>query len=255
MSASIPVALQLYSLRAECADSGLAHVMEEVAKMGYEGVEFAGFHGLSSSEVSALLHKTGLKVAGTHTSLTDLLPDKLSETIDYNLAIGNRFVIVPSLPEERRDSLDAWKKSAELINDLSFKLAEHGLRIGYHNHSVEFIPIDGVLPWDVFYGTARPEVVMQLDTGNALAGGAEVAPFIRKYPGRSLTVHLKEHSQDPAKAPVIGDGDVNWRQVFDLCPQIGGTEWYIIEQERYEQPPMACVRQCLTNVRRMLRSQ
>ena len=96
---------------------------------------------------------------------------------------------------------------------------------------------------------------MQLDTGNALAGGAEVAPFLHKYPQRSLTVHLKEHSHDPAKIPLIGDGDVNWSEVFALCPTIGATEWYIIEQERYPQPPLECVQECLNHVRRLLRAE
>jgi sugar phosphate isomerase/epimerase len=252
MDPAIPIALQLYSLRGECADRGLAPVMADVAQMGYDGVEFAGFHGLNAPEVRTLLEDNGLQVAGTHTPLNDLLGDKLAATIDYNLTIGNKFVIIPALPEERRSSLDAWRESAALINDLSSTLAEHGLLIGYHTHSVEFMPIDGVVPWDVFCRSTRPEVVLQLDTANALAGGADVVPFLRKYPNRSLTFHLKEHSPDPEKMPLIGEGDVNWSEVFALCPTIGATQWYIIEQERYAQPPLECVQQCLTRVRRML---
>ncbi len=254
MKKNIPIALQLYSIRNDCTERGLPAILEEVAKMGYEGVEFAGFHGLDAKDLRAHLDDNGLKVAGTHTPLPDLLDDNLSRTIEYNLKIGNRYVICPGLPEENRGSLDAWKKSADLFNELAVKLAEHDMLIGYHNHTNEFVPMDGVLPWDVFYGNTRKEVVMQLDTGNALAAGADVTPFIEKYPGRSITVHLKEHSHDNEKKALIGEGDVNWSEIFRLCQEVGATEWYIVEQESYAHPPIECVHQCLKNLQRMLKS-
>ena len=254
MKRNIPIALQLYSVRNDCSDRGLPAILKDVAQMGYEGVEFAGFHKLTAREVRACLDENDLKVAGTHTPLPDLIGERLHQTIEYNREIGNRFVIIPSLPEEYRSSLDAWKKTADLFNELSEKLSGHGMSIGYHNHTVEFTPIDGVLPWDVFYGNTRKEVIMQLDTGNALAAGADVAPFIEKYPDRSITVHLKEHARDGEKKPVIGEGDVNWNEIFRLCEETGGTEWYIVEQESYAHPPMECVRLCLENLKRMLQS-
>ncbi len=217
MTKKIPIALQLYSVRDDCANRGLPAVLEEVARMGYEGVEFAGYHGMEAGDLRGRLEENGLKVAGTHTKLPDLLGDSFLPTVEFNREIGNRYVICPGLPEEYRNSLDAWRKTADLFNELAAKLAEHGMRVGYHNHTHEFIPMDGVLPWDVFYGNTRDEVVMQLDTGNALAGGADVAPFIEKYPNRSQTVHLKEHSNKADAKPVIGEGDVNWSEIFRLC--------------------------------------
>lgn len=91
---------------------------------------------------------------------------------------------------------------------------------------------------------------MQLDTGNALVGGAEPAPILKRYPGRALTVHLKEHSATNDKA-LIGEGDVDWPLIFDLCENVGGTEWYIVEQETYPVPPLEAVRNCLENLRKM----
>lgn len=65
---------------------------------------------------------------------------------------------------------------------------------GYHNHFTEFAPLDGEMPWDTFFGNTKKEVVMQLDTGNAMHGGADPVPFLKRYPGRALTVHLKEYA-------------------------------------------------------------
>jgi sugar phosphate isomerase/epimerase len=251
MKRDIPIAVQLYSVRKDCAERGLPAVLKEVAQMGYAGVEFAGLHNLSAKEVRKHLDDNGLKVAGTHTQLKDLFEDKLEETIVLNKELGNRFVICPYIPDEYRTTLDGWRKMADFFNGLVDRLAKEDMLIGYHNHTVEFVPVDGTLPWDVFYGNTRREVVMQLDTGNALHGGADVSPYIEKYPGRSLTVHLKEHSPTN-KTALIGEGDVHWQQVFELCQRIGATEWYIVEQESYAHPPMECIKRCLENLRGML---
>ncbi len=84
-------------------------------------------------------------------------------------------------------------------------------------------------------------------------GGAQAAPFLRKYPGRALTIHVKEFSATNDKA-LIGEGDVNWSEIFELCETIGGTQWYIVEQESYAYPPMQCVELCLQKLRAMGKS-
>jgi sugar phosphate isomerase/epimerase len=49
----------------------------------------------------------------------------------------------------------------------------------------------------------------------------------------------------------VGEGDVDWEQVFRLCESVGGTEWYIVEQKGYNTEPLESVRKCLKNLRRM----
>ena len=66
--ATIPIALQLYSIRHDC-EKDLPGTLEAVAKMGYDGVEFAGYYGRSAGELRKLLDDLGLRVAGTHTRL------------------------------------------------------------------------------------------------------------------------------------------------------------------------------------------
>ena len=91
---------------------------------------------------------------------------------------------------------------------------------------------------------------MQLDIGNALHGGGNPVPYIERYPGRALTVHVKEYSATNDKA-LIGEGDIRWDEVFRVCETTGSTEWYIVEQESYAYPPLECVRRCRENLRRM----
>jgi sugar phosphate isomerase/epimerase len=224
--------------------------MEAVAKMGYAGVEFAGYYGRDAKELRGLCDNLGLKVAGTHTGLNTLLGDELKRTVEFHQILGNRFLIVPGLPEERRNSRAAWLNTAKLFNEIAEQVASYGMRTGYHNHSIEFKPMDGELPWDTFFGNTRPDVVMQLDTGNALHGGADPVPFLQRYPGRAATVHLKAYSRTNDRA-LIGEDEVRWNDVFALCESTGGTEWYIVEQESYAFPPLECVDKCLQNLKRM----
>jgi len=136
------------------------------------------------------------------------------------------------------------------LEEIAERLKPFGMRTGYHNHSAEFSPLEGEMPWDTLFGNTSPEVVMQLDTGNCLRGGPDPVVFLERYPGRALLVHLKEYSKANDKA-ILGEGDVRWSEVFRLCETIGGTRWYIVEQESYAFPPLECVERCLQALRQM----
>ncbi|MEM2739912.1 MAG: sugar phosphate isomerase/epimerase [Candidatus Bathyarchaeia archaeon] len=249
----IRIALQLYSIREECSRN-LARCLKAVADMGYEGVEFAGYYGYSAEELRKILDEYGLEVAGSHIGVNALLEDSFGNTVEYNRALGNRFIIVPSLPEYMRGSRDRWVETANLFDRLADELRRYGMRIGYHNHTIEFKPVDGEIPWDIFFRNTKPEVVMQLDTGNAMRAGItvdEVLDIIGRYPRRAVTVHLKEYSKSSDKV-VIGEGEMKWREFIDLCLKVGGTEWFIVEQESYPYPPLESVKRCIDNLKRIL---
>jgi sugar phosphate isomerase/epimerase len=245
----IPIGLQLYSVREDCARD-LPGMLAAVAAMGYQGVEFAGYYDNSAARLRELLDANGLACCGTHTKYDTILPDAIDDTIAFNATLGNKYLIVPSIPESLRPSRDAWRRIAEKFNEAAETAKQSGMVVGYHNHSFEFQPLDGELPWDTFFGGTREDVVMQLDTGNALHGGADPVPLLQRYPGRALTVHLKEYSATNDSA-LIGEGDVRWDEVFALCEGQGGTEWYIVEQETYSHPPLECVNLCLQRLRAM----
>jgi len=245
----LPIALQLYSVREDAAKN-LPYVLEEVAKMGYDGVEFAGYYGHSAPEIKKWLDDNGLKCEGAHLGIDTLLGDALAATVEAQATLGNKFLIVPGLPAARTSSKAAWLETAGVMNEISDRLAPHGMRTGYHNHHTEFLPMDGELPWDIFFGNTKPEVIMQFDVGNALHGGGHAAPFLKAYPGRAATVHVKEYSATNDKA-LIGEGDVDWAEIFGLCETIGNTEWYVVEQESYAYPPLECAAKCLQNLRAM----
>ena len=226
----IPVGLQLYSLRAECK-TDFPGMIEAVARIGYKGVEFAGYWGRPAKEVRKMIDDNGLVTCGTHTQFADLQPDKIDATIEFNQIIGNKFIICPSLTGKTRAD---WLAHAKMFNDLADKLKPLGLWTGYHAHQHDFQLIEGETAWDIFFGNTRPEVIMQLDTSNCREGGVDPVVVLNKYPGRVRTIHIKPYGGGPEA--VIGEDKINWPGVFEFCEHRGNTEWYIVEHETSKTP-------------------
>jgi sugar phosphate isomerase/epimerase len=250
----IPIGLQLFSVRHDL-DRDLQGTLQAVADMGYEGVEFFGFPSHPAGELRDLLDECKLACCGWHTPFELVQDDKLEETIAFNRELGNKYIIVPGIPPELCRSRTDWLKLAEFFNGLSKKLSPYGMVTGYHNHHVEFAPLDGEQPWDTFFGNTEKQIVMQLDLGNAMLGGANVVSILEKYPGRATTIHLKPYSFEAGKnnphvgfRPPIGEDDVPWPDVFRLCKS-GGTEWYIVEYESDAFSPLQAVEKCLEGLK------
>jgi len=245
--------LQLYSVRGECGkDKGknLVKVIEAVAKMGYDAVEFAGTYGWKAKDLKKLLGDNGLKCCGTHTGLGTLQGDNLKRTVEFHKTIGNKYLIVPGMPRKYTKDAAGWKEAAKVFNEIAEKLKPEGMFTGYHNHSHEFKKIDGTTPWEIFFDNTVKEVVMQLDTGNCMGGRGDPVAMLKKYPGRARTLHLKEFGGD-AKT-VVGEGTCPWKEIVQLARTTAGTEWYIIEHERRGQSPIEAVRKCCVNFKKIL---
>ena len=246
----IPVALQLYSVRHEMAED-VPGTLKAVAEMGYEGVDFAGYHDTSAEDLRAILDDLGLRMGGTHLQLDALLGDELARTIEFEQTLGNPYLVVASVPEARRESRDAWLETCELLNGVAATLGPLGMYTGYHNHGWEFQQeFDGEHGWDIVARNTVEDVIMQLDTGNAMSGGGDPVELLERYPGRGRTVHLKDWSADKPGQIVLGEGNSDWDAIFALC-EAEGTEWYIIEQVSKAHAPLECVAQSLANLRVM----
>jgi len=243
--------VQLYSVRTVLQQDPLG-VLRQLKAMGYIGVEGFGNFVYSSSDVNSALSDIGLKVVGYHTPWAYVQDDKIQSTIKYFKEIGNKYVIIPSLPKEETASIDGWKHIAEKFNAIAKRLKSEGMILGYHNHYTEFKKIDGELPFTVFFDNTDPSIVMQMDNGNALEGGGDVMTLMRRYPGRARSVHLKPYSKTAGYGPVIGQDDIDWKEFLHWCRDKGGTEHYIVEYEREDiHPQIEGVDLCIKGLRAM----
>jgi sugar phosphate isomerase/epimerase len=260
--AKVPIGLQLYSVRHAFTEDPRG-TLQKVAGMGYQGVEFYGAPRHTAHALRAMLDETGLAVCGWHTPWALVQEDTIYPTIAYNQVLGNKNVIVPSIPADLRTSRADWQKLAPQFNKVADTLAPHGMVTGYHNHWVEFVEMDGELPWYTLFDATQPNVVMQYDTGNSLPKNIDfdVAGVIKRYPGRAKTVHIKPfsrklaRSEEPMNAfrPIFGeaDDDIPWADFFGACESVGGTEWYIVEYESDKYPPLEAVDRSLKALRAM----
>ena len=226
----IPVGVQLYSVREQCAKD-LPGTLAAISKIGYKGVEFAGYHGRSAKELRTMLDDLGLVACGTHTPYDSVQANKLAETIEFNRTIGNKFLIVPWMEGK---SKQAWLDKAKEFNELAGKVKADGMWIGYHAHAHDFEKFEGESAWDLFFGNTKAEVIMQLDTSNCREGGADPVAVLKKYPGRAKTIHIKASGGGPEA--VIGEDKVDWKGVFEFCEGKGGTQWYVVEHETSKDP-------------------
>ncbi len=244
------IGLQLYSVREACAKD-LPGTLKAIAKMGYTGVEFAGFYDRSAEELRRLLDENGLKCYGAHVAPESLMGDNLAKTVAFNKTLGNKLLMLLGNPLEPCDTRAKIIEVAKTFNDIAKRLAPYKMSVGYHNHESEFKSVEGDLIWNIFFANTDRRVVVQFDTGNALEGGVQAAPFLAKYPSRLLSVHIKDYSSTNPKA-LLGEGDEHWNEVLPLILRKGGVRWLIIEQNNYPYPPLESVERCLRNFEKMV---
>jgi sugar phosphate isomerase/epimerase len=244
------IGLQLYTVRDDCARD-LPGVLKAVAKMGYTGVEFAGYYGRSAEDLRQMLDDDRLKCYGSHLSLDDLLGDNFAKTVAFNQVLGNKLLVVPSLPNERRNSHTALLETAKLFNEIAQKLEPEGMMLAYHDHAEDFKMVDGEMMWMTLFNNTDSRVKIQFDIGNALEAGQQAAPYIKKFPGRVVSVHVKDYSPTKPQA-LLGEGDESWKDVLPLFKGPNRPKWLIVEQETYPYPPLVCAEKCLRNFEALL---
>jgi sugar phosphate isomerase/epimerase len=247
-SSSIPVGLELYSVRNELKKDPDATV-RAVALMGYQGVEFyAPYFEWTESQTKQmrkLLDELGIRCFSTHNDSSYLSKEKISRALDMNLILGSKYVVMASANPGA--GLDGWKRIAESLNFATDQLETSGLKAGYHNHQREFIPVENERPIEILARNTKPSIMLQLDVGTCVEAGSDPVAWIRANPGRIRSLHLKDWSPEPAKGYTVlfGEGAADWKTIFAAAESVGGVEYYLIEQEGSRFSELDTVRRCL----------
>jgi sugar phosphate isomerase/epimerase len=252
--ATVPVGLELYSVRGELVKDLLGTVAA-VGKMGYEVVEFYSpyleWTPETAKSVRKVLDDTGLKCHSTHNGGPSFTPDGLKKAIELNQILGSKSLIMASAP--RATGIDAWKTLAAQLTAISAQLKPVGMTTGYHNHQVEWRPIDGQRPMDVIAAGTPKDVVLQFDVGTCLEVGADPIAWINANPGRIKSMHCKDWKAGAGYHVAFGEGDAPWTRIFQAVESTGGVEFYLIEQETGAtmggELPM--VKRCLDNWKKL----
>src|SRR6267154_4059744 len=251
-SASIPVGLELYSVR-EALRRDPAGTVRAVAQLGYECVEFyAPYFDWSESEtkqMKKLMDDLGIHCFSTHNNEAFFKPESIERARDRNLILGCKYIVLSS--SEEKSTLDAWKGLADSLNAIADKLEQSGLRVGCHNHQAEFRPIQGRRPMEVLAKNTKPSVMLQLDVGTCIEAGTDPVEWIRSNPGRIRSIHCKDWSPDAGKGykVLFGEGAADWKAIFAAAESTGGVEYYLVEQEGSRFSELETARRCLQTFR------
>src|SRR6187401_1493542 len=228
----IPVGLELYSVRGDLAKDLLGTVAA-VGKLGYEVAEFYAPYLAWTPEmaknVRKVLDDSGLKCRSTHNNGPSFTPEGLKKAIELNQIIGSTAIIMASAP--RATVIGDWKKLADQLTAISEQLKPLGMSTGYHNHQVEWRPLDGQRPMDVIAAGTPKDVVLQFDVGTCVEVGADPIAWINANPGRIKSVHCKDWGAGQGYDVPFGEGSAPWKAIFDAVENTGGVEYYLVEQE------------------------
>lgn len=227
-------ALQLYSLRDDTAKDAAA-VLKQVAAMGFQSIEFAGYYGIGGREMKMLLEDLGLTAISSHVGYARFT-DHFKEEVEFNHAVGNQHIVLPYYGIQNTE--DA-KRAVEDIGKMQEAFAREGFEFGYHNHAFEFTPLDENGTCGMDYIASIQDLKLQPDVFWIKTAGIDPVAFIEQNTGRLISIHMKEYGSDGKNAE-FGNGILPWQEIMKAA-EAGGTSIGILEQEEYSCPPLESV--------------
>lgn len=231
------LSIQLYSLRDQLGDRRAA-TLTALAALGYSRVE--PYDILSDpDQLARELAAAGLSAPTAHVKLLDAPIDR---AIAAARAVGVETLMVPWAAPALFTDRAGVTVLAERINLAAAHAADHGLRVGYHNHDFEFAArIDGRPAWEVLVELLDERVVLEVDTYWASVGGADVFELLPRLASRIGAVHVNDEEPEPDDPPTLGVPVVGrMREVTALAAEVGalvvvevvvdGDPWRVVER-------------------------
>jgi sugar phosphate isomerase/epimerase len=133
---------------------------------------------------------------------------------------------------------------AEQLNNAAVKCRPHKMIVGYHAHPFDFERVNGRFAWELLFSRTNPEVNMQMDVGNCLAGEGDPIAMLKEFPGRTRTIHIKEHKEKTFDSSF-------YQEVFRLCETSSAIRWYIVEMGGAEGDGFEIPRAALAKLHRL----
>lgn len=249
------VGLQLYSVR-EAMAKDPAGTLKMLSDMGYKYVEHANyidrkFYGWDAKEFKKRLSDLGLQMPSGHTVMRpehwdaakNDFTDAWKATVEDAAYMGQKLVISPWMDERVRHDTDLLKRTMEQFNKSGELCQKYKMKFGYHNHDFEFTTMVGDMRlFDYIMQNTDPDkVAQQLDIGNMYGRENNPISLIEKYPGRFVSMHVKDEIKSATntegtgyESTILGRGVLNVSNVLKAAQKTGGTVYLIIEQESYQ---------------------
>ena len=253
----IPVGLLIYAVLADWKKD-FNGTLTALSQMGYEGVELTQYESWTparAKEARTLLDSLKLPVLATHTEPEYFVPgDKMKAALELNHILGTRTVCcvrgLGTAPTgigyhaKAAAPNDAWQELTEVLQSASETLKRNKMGCSFHNHAVEFQPVDGVKPIDIL--AKAKGLLFHIDVNVCRRAGADPVAFMKQYPGKTESLLLTDGPADGGRhAPIFGKGDTPWKDVFSTAESVGGVKYYLLTHGATEMTPLETVKQDL----------
>ncbi len=212
-----------------------AGTLNKMGAMGYSEVEmcsplgygFKTLNEMSGTEMRKIIEDAGLVCSSSHFTSGELRKS-LDNRIEWASQIGMKQMAqsMPRIPREA--TMDDWRKTAQELNVIGEKTKAAGIQMVYHNHHFEFKEIDGELIYDVLLEELDPDLVKMQFQVAVINVGFKAEDYFRKYPGRFISAHLADYSTELEKQVPVGQGIVDWEDLFEAA-NTGGVKNYYVE--------------------------
>ena len=251
------IGLQLYTLR-DSIPTAPKEVLNQVAALGYQELETYGYadgkiFGLPFSEFIEYVNGLGMKTASGHYGLDQISGDTWKKAVEDAEKHNQPFMVLPYLNAEDRTSIDDYKRICEQINKAGEVCNAAGLRMNYHNHDFELMPLAGEIPYDVMLSEIDPRNCgMEMDLYWVVRAGHDPITYFKKYPGRFEQWHVKDMDKtDGSRNADIGSGSIDFKELFAHA-ELSGLKHYYVEQETYPGEPIESVKNSIENLKKIV---
>jgi sugar phosphate isomerase/epimerase len=223
------IGVQLYTLRS-LLTRDFAGTIKAIAAIGYREVETHDYFGRTPEAVRAVLDANGLKAAAAHVSIEALQSD-LPTLLANAKTVGHNWIIVPSLGGAYR-TVEGYARAGTILSQAAQEAADHGVRIGFHNHDVEFRMVEGHTGIDRLLAACSPQVGLELDVYWIVRAGGDPFAFIAKHSDRVRALHLKDAGPAPEQQMTeVGSGTIDWPRLLKEA-KAAGVEHVFVEHDR-----------------------
>jgi sugar phosphate isomerase/epimerase len=211
--------------------------LKMMAGMGYKTVEMCspvgyGFKQLidmKGAEMKKIVEDAGLKLESCHYGMKEFR-NNLEGRIEWAKDAGMKQMIIASFDIPKNATLSDWQRACDELNEFGAKSKKAGIQMGYHNHDMEFEKIGDTLIYDELMRRFDPDLVKMQFQVAVIRLGVKAADYFKKYPGRYISAHLADWSTTDNKFVPIGQGVVNWNELFQAADKCG-VKNYFVEME------------------------
>ena len=216
-------AVQLYSVRDHINDGNdMLDILGKVKELGFDGVEFAGYFGLSAEQLRARCDELGLTVVGSHLGLDDFREENLEKTLAYGKALGAKYLGVGGAPHS---TYEEAKSTGDVLGAASVEARKMGMDTYYHNHTEEFADLkDGKNAMDII----SEGCLLELDMYWSFCAGINNYDYLNAHKDKIALVHIKDGVN--RKPTALGEGENDLKNIVDGVKSVG-LEWVILEND------------------------